>query len=141
MSKVCNVFQATSPYLSGVPGVGSTYAQYYGPQLVPAVLGHDPAAAAAAAAGSPLGVVQQPMLQQKLPRSDRLEVSAATPTRARLPLYGSFARSPAQRPGRLSRPLLACIPGEGGHSTLLALNSRTAIDAFSKLLSYTMLYS
>ncbi|KAF9414565.1 hypothetical protein HW555_007572 [Spodoptera exigua] len=29
--------QATSPYLSGVPGVGSTYAQYYAPQLVPAV--------------------------------------------------------------------------------------------------------
>ncbi|CAH2104826.1 unnamed protein product [Euphydryas editha] len=62
--------QATSPYLSGVPGVGSTYAQYYAPQLVPAVLGHDPAAAAA----SPLGVMQQPVLQQKLPRTDRLEV-------------------------------------------------------------------
>lgn len=63
--------QATSPYLSGVPGVGSTYAQYYTPQLVPAMLGHDPAAAAA----SPLGVMQQPVLQQKLPRTDRLEVS------------------------------------------------------------------
>ncbi|XP_061378848.1 muscleblind-like protein 3 isoform X1 [Danaus plexippus] len=62
--------QATSPYLSGVPGVGSTYAQYYAPQLVPAVLGHDPSAAAA----SPLGVMQQPVLQQKLPRTDRLEV-------------------------------------------------------------------
>nr|XP_032529738.1 muscleblind-like protein 3 isoform X2 [Danaus plexippus plexippus] len=61
---------ATSPYLSGVPGVGSTYAQYYAPQLVPAVLGHDPSAAAA----SPLGVMQQPVLQQKLPRTDRLEV-------------------------------------------------------------------
>ncbi|XP_026738010.1 protein muscleblind isoform X5 [Trichoplusia ni] len=64
---------ATSPYLSGVPGVGSTYAQYYAPQLVPAVLGHDPAAAAA----SPLGVMQQPVLQQKLPRTDRLETAAA----------------------------------------------------------------
>lgn len=63
------VTQATSPYLSGVPGVGSTYAQYYAPQLVPAMLGHDHAAAA-----SPLGVMQQPMLQQKLPRTDRLEV-------------------------------------------------------------------
>lgn len=62
--------QATSPYLSSVPGVGSTYAQYYAPQLVPAMLGHDPAAAAA----SPLGVMQQPVLQQKLPRTDRLEV-------------------------------------------------------------------
>ncbi|XP_062524116.1 muscleblind-like protein isoform X6 [Bombyx mori] len=62
--------QATSPYLSGVPGVGSTYAQYYAPQLVPAMLGHDPAAAAA----SPLGVMQQPVLQQKLPRTDRLEM-------------------------------------------------------------------
>ncbi|XP_028033398.1 muscleblind-like protein isoform X2 [Bombyx mandarina] len=65
--------QATSPYLSGVPGVGSTYAQYYAPQLVPAMLGHDPAAAAA----SPLGVMQQPVLQQKLPRTDRLETAAA----------------------------------------------------------------
>lgn len=35
------------------------------------MLGHDPAAAAA----SPLGVMQQPVLQQKLPRTDRLEVS------------------------------------------------------------------
>ncbi|XP_039764614.1 muscleblind-like protein isoform X5 [Pararge aegeria] len=66
--------QATSPYLSGVPGVGSTYAQYYAPQLMPAVLGHDPSAAAA----SPLGVMQQPVLQQKLPRTDRLETAAAT---------------------------------------------------------------
>ncbi|XP_039764611.1 muscleblind-like protein isoform X2 [Pararge aegeria] len=65
---------ATSPYLSGVPGVGSTYAQYYAPQLMPAVLGHDPSAAAA----SPLGVMQQPVLQQKLPRTDRLETAAAT---------------------------------------------------------------
>ncbi|XP_026329811.1 muscleblind-like protein isoform X5 [Hyposmocoma kahamanoa] len=64
--------QATSPYLSGVPGVGSTYAQYYAPQLVPAMLGHDHAAAA-----SPLGVMQQPVLQQKLPRTDRLETAAA----------------------------------------------------------------
>ncbi|XP_047515934.1 muscleblind-like protein isoform X5 [Pieris napi] len=62
--------QATSPYLSGVPGVGSTYAQYYTPQLVPAMLGHDPSAA-----GSPLGVMQQPVLQQKLPRTDRLETA------------------------------------------------------------------
>lgn len=64
--------QATSPYLSGVPSVGSTYAQYYAPQLMP-MLGHDPAAAAA----SPLGVMQQPVLQQKLPRTDRLEVGIA----------------------------------------------------------------
>lgn len=63
-------FQASSPYLSGVPGVGSTYAQYYGPQLVPAMLGHDPSAA-----GSPLGVMQQPVMQQKLQRNDRLEVN------------------------------------------------------------------
>lgn len=35
------------------------------------MLGHDPAAAAA----SPLGVMQQPVLQQKLPRTDRLEVT------------------------------------------------------------------
>lgn len=68
----CVFVQATSPYLSGVPSVGSTYAQYYAPQLMP-MLGHDPAAAAA----SPLGVMQQPVLQQKLPRTDRLEVGIA----------------------------------------------------------------
>ncbi|XP_022821143.1 protein muscleblind isoform X14 [Helicoverpa armigera] len=80
--------QATSPYLSGVPGVGSTYAQYYAPQLVPAVLGHDPAAAAA----SPLGVMQQPVLQQKLPRTDRLELLDT------LPVCQDFNRQGCTRP-------------------------------------------
>ncbi|CAG9784539.1 unnamed protein product [Diatraea saccharalis] len=79
---------ATSPYLSGVPGVGSTYAQYYAPQLVPAVLGHDPAAAAA----SPLGVMQQPVLQQKLPRTDRLELLDT------LPVCQDFNRQGCTRP-------------------------------------------
>ncbi|XP_013133597.1 PREDICTED: protein muscleblind isoform X2 [Papilio polytes] len=80
--------QATSPYLSGVPGVGSTYAQYYAPQLVPAMLGHDPAAAAA----SPLGVMQQPVLQQKLPRTDRLELLDT------LPVCQDFNRQGCTRP-------------------------------------------
>ncbi|XP_031763894.2 protein muscleblind isoform X8 [Galleria mellonella] len=80
--------QATSPYLSSVPGVGSTYAQYYTPQLVPAMLGHDPAAAAA----SPLGVMQQPVLQQKLPRTDRLELLDT------LPVCQDFNRQGCTRP-------------------------------------------
>ncbi|XP_037977174.1 muscleblind-like protein isoform X2 [Plutella xylostella] len=78
---------ASSPYLSGVPGVGSTYAQYYGPQLVPAMLGHDPSAA------SPLGVMQQPVMQQKLPRTDRLETTAGAPQPA-----GSQAPESKKRP-------------------------------------------
>ncbi|XP_072936380.1 protein muscleblind isoform X6 [Epargyreus clarus] len=81
---------ATSPYLSGVPGVGSTYAQYYAPQLVPAVLGHDPSAAGA----SPLGVMQQPVLQQKIPRTDRLETAAA----AQQPAASATSESGKKRP-------------------------------------------
>ncbi|KAJ8726239.1 hypothetical protein PYW07_000937 [Mythimna separata] len=86
--------QATSPYLSGVPGVGSTYAQYYAPQLVPAVLGHDPSGAAA----SPLGVMQQPVLQQKLPRTDRLETAAAAqqPTASATSEPGKKRPAPAE---------------------------------------------
>lgn len=53
----------------------STYSPYYAPgHLVPALLGPDPSTV-----GSPLGhtVVQQavPVAQQKIARSDRLEVS------------------------------------------------------------------
>lgn len=65
--------QATNPYLTGMPT--STYSPYFAPgHLVPALLGPDPSTVA-----SPLGhtVVSQavPVAQQKIPRSDRLEVS------------------------------------------------------------------
>lgn len=67
------MLQASNPYLTGVPAVGSGYSPYFtaGP-LVPALVGHDPGAVP-----SPLApAIPQPVLQtQKLPRSDRLEVS------------------------------------------------------------------
>uniref|UniRef100_A0A1B0FEL9 C3H1-type domain-containing protein n=1 Tax=Glossina morsitans morsitans TaxID=37546 RepID=A0A1B0FEL9_GLOMM len=62
---------AANPYLTGIPA--NTYSPYFAPgHLVPALLGPDPAAVA-----SQLGpVVPQAVqvTQQKLPRSDRLEV-------------------------------------------------------------------
>lgn len=64
--------QATSPYLTGIPA--NTYSPYYAAgHLVPTLLGPDPTAVA-----SQLGpVVPQTVqvAQQKIPRSDRLEVS------------------------------------------------------------------
>ncbi|XP_037914181.1 flocculation protein FLO11 isoform X8 [Hermetia illucens] len=62
---------ATSPYLTGIPA--STYSPYFAPgHLVPTLLGPDPSTVA-----SQLGpVVPQavPVAQQKIPRSDRIEV-------------------------------------------------------------------
>jgi len=63
---------ATNPYLTGMPA--STYSPYFAPgHLVPTLLGPDPTTV-----GSPLGhtVVPQavPVAQQKIPRSDRLEM-------------------------------------------------------------------
>ncbi|XP_055691485.1 uncharacterized protein LOC129794686 isoform X2 [Lutzomyia longipalpis] len=61
---------ATNPYLTGMPT--STYSHYFAPgHLMPTILGPDPSTV------SPLGpVVPQavPVAQQKIPRSDRLEV-------------------------------------------------------------------
>lgn len=61
----------TNPYLTGIPA--NSYNPYFPHgHLVPTLLGPDPSVA------SPLGpVVQQavPVAQQKIPRSDRLEVS------------------------------------------------------------------
>ena len=66
-------FQATNHYLAGMPT--STYNPYFATgHLVPTLLGPDPSAV------SQLGpVVQQTVVpaQQKIPRSDRLEVSVA----------------------------------------------------------------
>ncbi|PSN35105.1 hypothetical protein C0J52_23989, partial [Blattella germanica] len=63
--------QATNPYLTGMPQVGSTYSPYFTPgPVMPAILGPDPASV-----GSPLSVVPQTVVtQQKMARSDRLEV-------------------------------------------------------------------
>uniref|UniRef100_A0A1B0DQJ7 C3H1-type domain-containing protein n=1 Tax=Phlebotomus papatasi TaxID=29031 RepID=A0A1B0DQJ7_PHLPP len=61
---------ATNPYLTGMPT--STYSHYFAPgHLMPTILGPDPSTV------SPLGpVVPQavPVAQQKIPRSDRLEL-------------------------------------------------------------------
>lgn len=63
--------QAANPYLTGVPQVGSTYSPYFAPgPIMPTIVGPDPSGV-----GSPLGVVPQTVVaQQKMPRSDRLEV-------------------------------------------------------------------
>lgn len=65
------ILQATNPYLTGVPQVGSTYSPYFAPgPIMPTIVGPDPSGV-----GSPLGVVPQTVVtQQKMPRSDRLEV-------------------------------------------------------------------
>ncbi|XP_018329652.2 mucin-5AC isoform X4 [Agrilus planipennis] len=62
---------ATNPYLTGVPQVGSTYSPYFAPgPIMPTIVGPDPTGV-----GSPLGVVPQTVVtQQKMPRSDRLEM-------------------------------------------------------------------
>ncbi|CAD7089129.1 unnamed protein product [Hermetia illucens] len=66
---------ATSPYLTGIPA--STYSPYFAPgHLVPTLLGPDPSTVA-----SQLGpVVPQavPVAQQKIPRSDRIEMDMKT---------------------------------------------------------------
>lgn len=53
-----------------MPQVGSTYSPYFAPgPIMPTIMGPDPTV------GSPLGVVPQTVVtQQKMPRSDRLEV-------------------------------------------------------------------
>lgn len=72
-------WQATNPYLSGIPT--NTYNPYFSPagHLVPtALLGPDPAAVQSSLSH---GVVPQgvSVAQQKIPRSDRLEVSTNSP--------------------------------------------------------------
>ncbi|XP_073980033.1 splicing regulator muscleblind isoform X2 [Rhodnius prolixus] len=60
---------ASSPYLAGVPQVGSTFSPYFSPgPIMPLTVAPDPTA--------PLSMVQQTAVvtQQKLPRTDRLEV-------------------------------------------------------------------
>ncbi|GJQ82998.1 putative metal ion binding protein [Trypoxylus dichotomus] len=61
---------AANPYLTGVPQVGSQYSPYFAPgPIMPTIMGPDPTVA------SPLGVVPQTVVaQQKMPRSDRLEM-------------------------------------------------------------------
>ncbi|KAK9708108.1 hypothetical protein QE152_g27429 [Popillia japonica] len=61
---------AANPYLTGVPQVGSQYSPYFAPgPIMPTIMGPDPTVA------SQLGVVPQTVVaQQKMPRSDRLEM-------------------------------------------------------------------
>ncbi|XP_021940521.1 nascent polypeptide-associated complex subunit alpha, muscle-specific form-like isoform X12 [Zootermopsis nevadensis] len=65
------LMQATNPYLTGMPQVGSTFSPYFTPgPVMPAILGPDPTSV-----GSPLSVVPQTVVtQQKMARSDRLEM-------------------------------------------------------------------
>ncbi|XP_048518507.1 protein muscleblind isoform X9 [Dendroctonus ponderosae] len=60
---------AANPYLTGMPQVGSTYSPYFAPGPIMPTLMQDPTGV-----GSPLGVVPQTVVQQKMPRSDRLEM-------------------------------------------------------------------
>lgn len=77
MKLICFLFffsrrkQAANPYLTGMPQVGSTYSPYFAPApIMPTIMGPDPTGVA-----SPLSVVPQTVVtQQKMPRSDRLEV-------------------------------------------------------------------
>lgn len=64
-----------NPYLTGMPQVGSTYSPYFAPgPIMPTIMGPDPTGV-----GSPLGVVPQTVVtQQKMPRSDRLEMDMKT---------------------------------------------------------------
>uniref|UniRef100_A0A0A9YXT6 Protein muscleblind n=1 Tax=Lygus hesperus TaxID=30085 RepID=A0A0A9YXT6_LYGHE len=57
---------ATTTYLTGVPQVGSTFSPYFSPgPIMPLTVAPDPTA--------PLSMVQQTVVQQKMPRTDRLE--------------------------------------------------------------------
>ncbi|XP_066258535.1 muscleblind-like protein 1 isoform X4 [Euwallacea similis] len=61
---------AANPYLTGMPQVGSTYSPYFAPGPIMPTIMQDPTGV-----GSPLGVVPQTVVaQQKMPRSDRLEM-------------------------------------------------------------------
>uniref|UniRef100_A0A0A9XVF0 Protein muscleblind n=1 Tax=Lygus hesperus TaxID=30085 RepID=A0A0A9XVF0_LYGHE len=58
---------ATTTYLTGVPQVGSTFSPYFSPgPIMPLTVAPDPTA--------PLSMVQQTVVQQKMPRTDRLEM-------------------------------------------------------------------
>ncbi|XP_073980037.1 splicing regulator muscleblind isoform X5 [Rhodnius prolixus] len=70
---VCTFQAASSPYLAGVPQVGSTFSPYFSPgPIMPLTVAPDPTA--------PLSMVQQTAVvtQQKLPRTDRLEGGSGT---------------------------------------------------------------
>lgn len=65
-----SLLQTTTPYLTtGMPQVGSTFSPYFSPgPLMPAMLSADP--------NNSLALVQQnAVAQQKIARTDRIEVS------------------------------------------------------------------
>ncbi|KAK6622796.1 hypothetical protein RUM43_008639 [Polyplax serrata] len=97
-------FMATNPYLPGMPQVGSTFNHFFTPgPMMHTIVGPDPAV------GSPLGVVPQTIVPQKLPRSDRLEVCR------------EFVRGACKRPEgecRFAHPPAAVTANEDGTVTV-----------------------
>ncbi|KAK6632291.1 hypothetical protein RUM44_007332 [Polyplax serrata] len=95
---------ATNPYLPGMPQVGSTFNHFFTPgPMMHTIVGPDPAV------GSPLGVVPQTIVPQKLPRSDRLEVCR------------EFVRGACKRPEgecRFAHPPAAVTANEDGTVTV-----------------------
>ncbi|XP_068904267.1 muscleblind-like protein isoform X7 [Tenebrio molitor] len=85
-------FMAANPYLTGMPQVGNTYSPYFAPgPIMPTIMGPDPTGV-----GSPLGVVPQTVVaQQKMPRSDRLEMDMKSVGSF---YYDNFQAFPAMMP-------------------------------------------
>ncbi|XP_037914182.1 homeobox protein 5 isoform X9 [Hermetia illucens] len=109
---------ATSPYLTGIPA--STYSPYFAPgHLVPTLLGPDPSTVA-----SQLGpVVPQavPVAQQKIPRSDRIEMDMKTVGSF---YYENFAFSgmvPYKRPAAEKSGIPVYQPGATTYQQLMQL--------------------
>lgn len=73
--------KAANAYIAGVPAASNPYNPYFAPgQLVPTILGPDPSTATATISPQMTQCVPQQCQmpqQQKIPRSDRIEVSPA----------------------------------------------------------------
>lgn len=66
-------FQATNPYLTGLQPVNNAYTPYFTQSpMMPAIMG----SADHLGVGNSVGVPQTMTMQQKIPRSDRLEVGS-----------------------------------------------------------------
>lgn len=109
----------TNPYLTSMQA--NTYSPYFAPgPLVPALLGPDPASAAVA---SPLGPVvsQTVAVQQKIPRSDRLEMDMKSVGSF---YYESFAfpgMMPYKRPAADKSGMPVYQPGATTYQQLMQL--------------------
>ncbi|XP_048518503.1 protein muscleblind isoform X5 [Dendroctonus ponderosae] len=94
---------AANPYLTGMPQVGSTYSPYFAPGPIMPTLMQDPTGV-----GSPLGVVPQTVVQQKMPRSDRLEPAAVSPLLAQPSAAAAAAAAAAALEIGKKRPREPC---------------------------------